>query len=189
MDDITYTFRPAALGTPWQFTLGRDEISYHVGRKSGRVLLRDVRRVRMSFRPSTTLISRFRTEIWAPGAPKLDLQSMSWKSMIEQERRDAEYKAFIAELHRRLAGRGAAARYELGVYPAIYWVGVGLFAIVALAIAGLIVRGVQMRFWSGTAFVVLFFAGFLWQAGNYFHRNRPGRYDPLALPEELLPKP
>jgi hypothetical protein len=37
--------------------------------------------------------------------------------------------------------------------------------------------------------LLIFFAVFAYQLGNYFYRNRPGRYASDALPPMLLPRP
>jgi hypothetical protein len=41
---------------------------------------------------------------------------------------------------------------------------------------------------GGAAFIAIFLALFLWQAGAFFRRNRPGIYRPEAPPEALMPK-
>jgi hypothetical protein len=59
----------------------------------------------------------------------------------------------------------------------------------ALALAGLVVRALAEQAWGGAAFVAAFLAFFLWQAGAFFHRNRPSTFDPAAVPPQVLPKP
>jgi hypothetical protein len=49
------------------------------------------------------------------------------------------------------------------------------------------VRSLQTQQWSAAAVVGVFFVVFAVQIGNYFRRNRPGRYRPDAIPPELLP--
>ncbi len=49
----TYSYRPTLMGTGWTFQLAPDGIVWHVGSHSGRVLYSRVRRVRLSFRPTT----------------------------------------------------------------------------------------------------------------------------------------
>jgi hypothetical protein len=184
---LAYSYRPSLLGAPWEFELAGDSLSFRVGNRAGRIALSDIRRVRMSFRPASMQTQRFLTEIWAQGAPKLEICSSSWKSIVEQERLDRPYAVFVAELHRRLAETGAPARYEQGTNPFVYWPGLAVFIAVALVLAALIARGLQDHAWRGTAVVGAFLAFFLWQAGNYFRRNRPGLYRPDALPQVLMP--
>jgi hypothetical protein len=131
---------------------------------------------------------RFMTELWTVGAPKLEILSSSWKSMIEQQRLDRPYTAFVTELHRRIALAAPAARYEQGSNPLLYWPGLIVFAGLALALAVLVVRGLQADTKAGAAFVGCFLLLLLWQGGNFFRRNRPGLYRPEAPPADLLPK-
>jgi hypothetical protein len=187
-DAVAYTFRPSLLGAPWEFKLTGDGIDWVTGRRSGRIALRDVRRLRMSFKPGNMQSQRFVTELWADGAPRLVIASTSWKSMFEQERMDQSYAAFIAELHRRIARAGSPVRFEQGSHPLLYWPGLVAFAGVALASVVLIVRALQDGAMTGAAFIGVFLAFFLWQGGNFVVRNRPGLYRPDALPAQLMPK-
>src|SRR5665647_2573456 len=74
-DGVVYSYRPSLLGAAWQFKLADDGIDWVAGRRSGCIPFRDVRRVRMSFRPANLQSQRFLTEIWAAGAPKLEIVS------------------------------------------------------------------------------------------------------------------
>jgi hypothetical protein len=185
---LAYAYRPSVLGAAYEFRLSEQGLDWNVGRKSGRVAWRSVRRVRMSFRPASMQPHRFVTEIWAEGAPKLEIMSTSWKSMIEQERLDKDYAAFVTELHRRLVQAAAPARYEQGTNPALYWPGLIVFVAVALGLAALIAHALAVHATGGAAFIAVFLALFLWRGGEFFRRNRPGRYQADALPAELMPK-
>ena len=63
-----------------------------------------------------------------------------------------------------------------------------LYAVVALLLAGVFVRTLEMHAIGGAAFIGAFVALFLWQGGNFFRRNRPGTYTPDALPPDLMPR-
>jgi hypothetical protein len=185
---VTYAYRPSLLGASQEFMLGTDGIDWSNGGRSGHVPFRNVRRMRLSYRPTSMQSQRFMTELWAEGAPKLEILSSSWKSMVEQERLDDAYTAFVAELHRRIALVAPPARFEQGSNPFRYWPGLVVFVGVSLGLALLTVRALQVHAVSGAAIVGAFLALFLWQGGNYFRRNRPGLYRPEAIPVELMPK-
>jgi hypothetical protein len=70
----------------------------------------------------------------------------------------------------------------------LYWPGLALFAGVALAIAALTVRALEIGDYAGVALLSGFFALFVWQSGTFFKRNRPGRYRPDAVPNDLVPQ-
>ncbi len=188
--DLTYSYRPSLLGAPWVFTLTDRGMDWTAGSRSGRVRYRDVRRLRLSFKPASMQTHRFLTEIWAEGAPKLQIVSASWKSMVEQERRDGPYAAFVTGLHARVAREHGPVpvRYDQGTNPFLYWAGLALYIAMALALAAVFVRALQVHALGGAAFIGAFVALFLWQGGNFFRRNRPGTYRPDALPVELMPR-
>jgi hypothetical protein len=187
-DPFAYAYRPSLLGAAWEFRLAGDGIDWAAGRKGGHISFRAVRRLRMSYRPVSMQSLRFMTELRADGAPKLEILSSLWKSLVERERLDGRYTAFVAELHRRIALAAAPARFERGSNPLLYWPGLIAYIGVSLGLALLLVRALQANAKGGAVFIGGFLALFLWQGGNFFRRNRPGRYSPEALPADLLPK-
>jgi hypothetical protein len=188
LDGTAYSYRPSLLGAAWEFRLAGDGIDWAAGSKSGHIAFRDVRRMRLTYRPASMQSHRFMTELWADGAPKLEILSSSWKSLVEQERLDKPYAAFVRELHRRIALASPPARFELGGNRLLYWPGLVSFIGVALGLALLIVRALQADAKGGAAFIGFFLVLFLWQGGNFFRRNRPGLYRPEAVPAALMPK-
>ena len=186
--DPAYAFKPSLMGGACQFTLRPDAMEWQIGRRSGRVGYGRVRAVRLSYRPVTMQTHRFITEIWSADNPKIQIVSVSWRSIMEQQRLDAAYAAFIIELHRRLAAAGAPARFLTGLPFATYWVGVVVFGAVLVATGGLLVRATSFDQWAPMVVVAIFFLVFAYQLGTYFYRNRPGRYRPEEIPADVLPK-
>jgi hypothetical protein len=186
--DPVYSFKPSLMGAACMLRLTPDALSWTIGRHSGRLPYRDIASMRMSFRPVGMQTKRYLTEIRAPGTPKIMIASASWKSMVEQERRDKPYADFIAELHRRVAASGAKPRCTSGIAPFLYWPGVLVFIVVLLGLASLIVRALQVASYPGALFVAAFFGLFAWQLGHFFKLNKPARYEPDAPPAHLLPR-
>ena len=186
--DPTYAFKPSLIGATCQFTLKPDAMDWQIGRRSGHLRYDRVRAVRLSYRPVTMQSHRFITEIWSADNPKIQIVSVSWRSIMEQERLDNAYAAFVTELHRRVAGAGAKVKFSTGLPIVTYWVGVIMFTGVILATGGLFVRAMSSVQWAATAVVGIFFLVFAYQLGNYFYRNRPGRYHGDAIPNGVLPK-
>jgi hypothetical protein len=186
--EFTYAYKPSLMGAPFEFRLAPDAFEWHRGSHAGRAPYGRIRRIRLSFRPMTMQNYRFLTEVWPEDAPKLQIASTSWKSLVEHQRLDAEYGAFVAELSRRVGAAGGKTSFETGSPALLYWPGVVIFVGAAFALAALAVRALQVEAYSGAAFIAAFFALFLYQAGSFFRRNRPGTYDPAAVPPLLLPK-
>jgi hypothetical protein len=186
--DPVYAFKASLIGAMCQFALRSDELEWQIGRRSGRIRYDRVRAVRLSYRPVTMQTHRFITEIWSADNPKIQIISVSWRSIMEQERLDQAYSDFVTELHRRIAATGVAARFSTGLPAVTYWVGVVIFGAVLIATGGLVIRSLSIVQWAATAVVAIFFLVFAYQLGTYFYRNRPGRYRPEAIPPDVLPK-
>lgn len=187
-DEPVYVFKPAMFSAVRELRLGADAIAWRIGFASGVLRYADIRRVRVSFRPASLLNYRFLTEIWPMKGPKLEIASATWKSMVEQERLDGPYRDFVYALHRKLAQAGSRASFENGSPPFLYWPGLAVFGAASFALATLAMRALQTGATGAAAMVGAFLALFLWQAGTFFRRNRPGRYRADAVPEAVLPR-
>jgi hypothetical protein len=185
----TYAFKPSLMGALCRLTLQPDALGWELGRRSGRIRYESIKAVRLSYRPVTMQSHRFITEVWSPDSPKIQIVSSSWRSIMEQERLDRAYSAFIAELHRRLAAAGTTTQFSTGLPVATYGVGIVLFAAVLGAVAIMAARTALAAEWTAAAVVGAFFLVFVYQLGTYFWRNRPGRYRPDAIPAGVLPTP
>ena len=186
--EFRYAYKSSLMGAPLEFHLAPDALEWRKGGYAGRAPYGSVRRVRLSFRPITMQNHRFLAEVWPENGPKLQIASSSWKSLVEHQRLDAEYRAFVSELSRRVGVAGGNTSFDTGSPAFLYWPGVIVFIGAALAIAALAVRALSEQAWGGAAFIAAFFALFLYQAGNFFRRNRPGTFRPNAVPSLLLPK-
>jgi hypothetical protein len=184
--DPHYAYKPSLMGAASQFWLRPSGLEWQIRSASGLVPYGRIERVRMSFRPMTAQSYRFLTEVRARGA-RMTIVSSSWKSMFEQERQSDTYRAFVTELHRRIAAADGTTQFVAGYAAPLYWTGLAIFTATLIGFALLILRAVVIQDWAGAGFVAAFLALFLWQIGGYFRRNKPGVYRPDALPPLLLP--
>lgn len=186
--DLLYAYKSSLMGAALEFRLADDALEWRKGGIGGRTPYGAVRRIRLSFRPMTMQNYRFVAEVWPDNGPKLQIASTSWKSLVEHQRLDADYRAFVSELSRRIGAAGGKTAFDTGSPAFLYWPGAAVLIGAALALAGLALRALQQQAWGGAAFIAAFFVLFIYQAGNFFRRNRPGTYRPDAIPPLLLPK-
>jgi hypothetical protein len=182
-----YAYTATPFGPTWHFHLADDAIEWEAGPRRGHLPYADIRRLRLSFRPVSMQSRRFLAEIWPARGPKLKMASSSWRSMVDHEPHEAAYTGFLLELHRRLVAAQAATSFECGSPALRYWPGLVIFAGVALGLAALTARALAEGAWMATAMIGAILSVFLWQAGTFFRRNRPGIYAPQAPPRILLP--
>lgn len=187
-DDLTYSFKPSMMGGMCAFRLAPDGLYWQVGRQSGHMPYRAIRRIRLSFKPVSLATYRFITEIWSDLAPKLTVASTSWRSIVEQERHDALYAAFVRELNRRIARAGGAPTFHTGSPPLLYWPGVVILVLLAAMLPFMLMSAFASGAMGGVAIVGGVMLVFFYQLGIFFWRNRPGVYRPDAVPSAVLPR-
>ena len=130
---------------------------------------------------------RFRADIGNSDGARLAILSTSWQTAALMAPQDHDYRAFITQLHARMAQAGSKATLTGGLAPRVYGAALVLLALVAIAMAGLLVRAIAIGEWAGVLFLVGFAALFAWQVGGFVGRNRPLAYTFDHLPRALLP--
>jgi hypothetical protein len=172
------------MGAPFAFRLTPAELEWSRGRHVGRIRYDRIRRVRLSLSMQS---SRFMTEVWPSDGPKLTIWSTSWRSIVEQQRLDEAYDAFIRRLHARIAAAGGATSFEAGWPALIYWLRLAVFVAMGVILVLLAIRALNMGSWGGAALIaaaLVFATGWF---GRFFRRNRPATYRPDALPDDVMP--
>lgn len=186
-DAMTYRYRPRMMGAEFAFRLEPDALAWDLGRQNGRIAYRDVARLRLGYRPANLASSRFIAEIWSREGTKLEIASITQRSLFDYQNLAAEYRAFVVELARRIAASGGACRCDAGFPPWRWWpalfvaaltLAAALYVALHTLIAGEIVAG---------AIIALFALVFLRQIGSMIVRNRPRIYDPNFVPGDVLP--
>jgi hypothetical protein len=184
---LRYAYKASLMGSAHQLELGDDGLSWRVAGRSGVWPYAGIAAIRLSYRPVSMQSRRFRADIDQSGGGRLAIVSTSWQTAALMAPQDRDYRAFITQLHRRMAESGSKAALSGGLRPGIYAAAVALLALVGIAIAGLFVRAVATGEFAGALFLVGFTALFGWQIGGFIKRNRPRAYSFDHLPEALLP--
>jgi len=184
---VRYAYKASLMGSAHQFELGDDGLSWRVAGKSGVWPYAGIAAIRLSYRPVSMQSRRFRTDIDRSGGGRLAILSTSWQTAALMAPQDRDYRAFITQLHRRMAEAGSNAALSGGLRPGVYAAAVALLVLVGIAIAGLFVRAMATGEFAGALFLIGFTALFGWQIGGFIRRNRSRAYSFDHLPEALLP--
>ena len=185
-DGTRYLFKPSLAGGARQFELTGAGLRWQ-GARARVWPLSDIAAIRLSYRPSSMQSWRFRADVQNRNREIATLYSTTWHSISMMARQDDAYRAFIVELHRRLAAAGAKVFLVAGINPFLYGAGLIAMVLIAISIAGLFVRALWIGEFAGALFLVAFAGWFVWQIGGFMKRNRPRAYTLDALPGDLLP--
>jgi len=182
-----YAYKPSLIGAAHQFELTDDGLSWRVAGRSGVWPYAEISAIRLSYRPVSMQSHRFRADIENANRQRITILSTSWQTVALMAPQDHDYRAFITQLHARMAKAGSNAALIGGIGPKTYAAVIVLLALVAIAIAGLLVRAIGTGEWAGALFLIGFAGLFAWQIGGFVGRNRPRAYSFDHLPEALLP--
>jgi hypothetical protein len=185
--DVRYAYKASLIGAAHRFELTDQGLSWHIAGRSGVWPYAGISSIRLSYRPVSMQSRRFRADIESAGHGWIAILSTTWQTAALMAPQDQDYRAFITQLHARMKGAGSQATLIGGLRPGIHAAAVVLLTLVAMAMAGLLVRAMAIGEWAGALFLVGFAALFIWQTGGFVRRNRPRAYTFDHLPEALLP--
>ena len=137
--------------------------------------------------PTRFVHDRFRCKVRFRDGREADLINQSYAGIAQFENRSAYYVPFVQELVARVAQANPACRFYAGkpwfhyfaslafVFAMLLLLGVVLWLTAAVSLHGLVVVK------------LIIIAAMLPTAYLYVRKNRPRRFDPAAIPDDLLP--
>jgi hypothetical protein len=184
---VRYAFKASLIGAAHQFELTDGGLSWRIAGKSAVWPYAGISAIRLSYRPMSMQSRRFRADIENSDGARIVIFSTSWQTVTLMAPQDQDYRAFITQLHARMAKAGSRAALIGGIGPKSWAAGMVLLTLVAVAVSGLFVRAIATGEFAGAWFLVGFAALFGWQIGGFVRRNKPRTYTFDDLPEALLP--
>ncbi|MFZ0809877.1 MAG: hypothetical protein WAM83_04600 [Bradyrhizobium sp.] len=184
---LRYAYKASLIGSAHQFELTEQGMSWRIAGRTGLWDYADIAAVRLSYRPVSMQSRRFRADIEKAGGGRLAIFSTSWQTAALMAPQDQDYRAFIIGLHARMAKAGSRAHLAGGLHPRLYAAAIVVVTLLAVAMAGLLLRSIVSGAWAGALFLVGFAALFAWQVGGFITRNRPRTYTFDDVPKALLP--
>ena len=182
-----YAYKASLVSSAQQFELTDEGLSWKIGRRSGVWPYGEISSIRLSYRPMSLQSRRFRADIAKAGGGRIAILSTSWQTVSLMTPQDQGYRAFIAELHRRMQAAGSTASLTGGIGMVSYATAVAMLVLLAIAMIGLLVRALATSEFTGALFLIGISIWFAWTIGGFIQRNRPRNYSFDALPERLLP--
>ncbi|MGZ5871545.1 MAG: hypothetical protein ACXWKP_05470 [Bradyrhizobium sp.] len=182
-----YAYKASLVGAAHQFELTEHGLSWRIAGRSGVWPYAAIAAVRLSYRPVSMQSRRFRADIANADGGRIAILSTSWQTAALMASQDHDYRAFMTQLHARMAKAGSQALLVGGLGPRVYAAAIVCVTLVAVAMAGLLARSITTGEWAGALFLIGFAALFAWQVGGFVTRNRPLVYTFDDLPKALLP--
>jgi hypothetical protein len=183
----SYSHAPRPVGGPITFTLKDDRLIVDSGRKVQEVALGAVDQVRMTYEPRSLMQKAFQTRVRMRDGKTFTFSSVNWKSLMEAERLDKDYRAFVRTLFDAIARANPQARFVAG-RPRWMWIGTAILAAASLfAMAVFTWRAMQAGATTAALMGLAFALVGIWQLEPMVRLNKPRRFTPDEPPPELMP--
>jgi hypothetical protein len=183
----SYAYKASLIGSAHRFELTDEGLSWHIAGRSGVWRYDEIGAVRLSFRPVSMQQHRFRADVSRTNGGRIAILSTSWQTAALMAPQDSGFRGFLVELHARMAKAGSRAELTAGLGRKTYAAVLAFMAMLAVAMAGLLIRALMIGEFAGVLFILGFAALFAWQVGGFVRRNQPRSYSFDRLPRSLLP--
>ncbi|MCP3477208.1 hypothetical protein NLM33_44420 [Bradyrhizobium sp. CCGUVB1N3] len=183
----SYAYKASLIGSAHRFGLTDEGLSWQIAGRAGLWRYSEISAIRLSYRPVSMQQHRFRADLRHADGGRIAILSTTWQTAALMAAQDHGFRDFIVALHARMAKAGSRAKLTAGLGRAAYSAALALLAMLAVAMAGLLIRAVATGEFIGALFIVGFAALFTWQIGGFIRRNQPRSYSFDRLPEALLP--
>ncbi|WP_440588141.1 hypothetical protein [Bradyrhizobium genomosp. I (2014)] len=183
----SYAYRASLIGSARRFELTEQGLSWQIGGRSGLWHYDEISAIRLSFRPVSMQQHRFRADVSRTGGGRIAILSTSWQTAALMAPQDNGFRDFIVELHARMARAGSRAELTAGLGRRTYAAVLAFLVVLAVAMAGLLIRALLTGEFAGVLFILGFAALFAWQVGGFVRRNQPRSYSFDQLPRSMLP--
>lgn len=185
---ILYSHRPKPFAAELELELTAFELIATRGRSVQRFPLTAIEKVTLAFSPRNTAHNAFACTVRATDGKSVKFDSLSWKSLIETEKQNADYTRFVSVLCERAEAGSPNAVLHAGVAPFKH---MGMLIMGVAMLVGLLGSAIY-AFQTGSMVVsgvALFMLAYLgWWMRDYLTRNRPTRFRAAEIPASVLPK-
>jgi len=185
---ISYSTRKNAFTGTQTFALDQTGLDIIEDKRSPqRILLADIICVRLEFHPTRFETERYRCEIRTRQNKQWEFFNRSYEGVASFRDTSTEYAQFVRELHAALPRVNPGCQFVAGCTGARYWINVAAMVFTALVLMALLAFLVMVGMHWIALLKMLLIAAFTPVAIQWLRRNRPRRYQPTAIPEEVLP--
>jgi hypothetical protein len=184
---IRYVYKASLIGAAHRFELTEAGLAWRLAGRSGVWPYADIAAIRLSYRPVSMQAHRFRADIRHIDGGRIAIVSTNWQTAASMAPQDDSYRAFVKDLHARMQAAGSRPTLTGGLPRRTYAAALSLVVLLAVAMAGLLIRAIATGQFAGALFLIGFSALFGWQVGGFLRRNRPLAYAFDNIPSSLLP--
>ena len=184
---LRYAQRQKPFSGALELILDANGLTASKGRSTLTIPFAEIEKIVLTFTPRNTSFRTFTCKVHATNRRKLRFDSLSWKSLIETDKLDPEFRQFVAALAERSAASNPKLQLHAGFSPLRH----KLMLFLGVILGGGLIACTVYAAIKGAAMVGLLSFGvtgyLIWWLREVLTRNRPRDFTPDSLPDGVLP--
>jgi hypothetical protein len=186
---LVYEHRAKPYAQEARFEMKPDVLAVTQGSRSGDFAYSDIELIRLLYKPRNTTNEGYQTKLYRKDRRTVGLTNLTWKSLVDLDRKDQDYAVFVRALIGRIAAANPGVVLEAGMPRWLHTVTALAGGIAMLALIFVGVQALRQGGWPMALMTVAIGAYFAWWTARYLGRNRPRRFRPEAIPDDVMPPP
>lgn len=183
---IEYTVRRNALEAQRTWRLDDSALSWSAEDGADSIPLADITAIRLSWDASRANHKRYGCHVSRGKWPKETIISTHYAGIYDFPDQRDSYVPFVSELVKRTASVNAACHFQAGSSVAGY-LGNTLFMVAAFILMAAVILSIGVVFTGIIIAKFLVIAALAPLAFVWIWKNRPRRFDPARIPDDVLP--
>jgi hypothetical protein len=184
---VTYGHRARPYSHEAVFELRDDRIAIEQGSRKGDFLFGEIVMIRLMYKPKNTTNEGYQTKIYRRDRKTAAFTNLSWKSLVDVDRQDADYSSFLRKMILATSAVNPSVVLVAGL-PRWKHMLVSLFGAASVAALALVtVQALMQGSWPMALLTAGLAGYFVWWAMRYVSRNRPRHFKPDNIPADVMP--
>ncbi|HCD31187.1 MAG TPA: hypothetical protein DER01_02205 [Phycisphaerales bacterium] len=187
-NDPQYTYRQSILTKPWTFGLKNNALTWEEEGKPLRMIpFTQITKVQPKFDPTRVQLNRHILHVHTTQNGIIKIASMTYQGINDFKDQASSYRTFIKAFHEQLSAANPKMQFSKGITQLGYLASIGVLIFLIVLLVG----AVGFILMGAVNFIILIKLGlllyFIPSLVGYIRKNKPGTYDPLNLPADILP--
>ena len=184
----TYSHRAKPYAQEAQFRLMPQHLAIEQGRRSGDFAYQDIVMIRLMYKPRNTTNEGYQAKIYRRDKRTAALTNLSWKSLVDMDRQDGEYRAFMLALIAKVYFTNPNVALEAGMPRWLHSITAIAGIVAVLAMIVVTAQALRNGVYAAAVITSILALYFGWWSIRYLSRNRPRSFTANDIPQDVLPK-
>jgi hypothetical protein len=184
---VVYAHRARPYSHEAVFELRDDRVAIEQGSRKGDFFFSQIAMIRLMYKPKNTTNEGYQTKIYRRDRKTAAFTNLSWKSLVDVERQDDDYSAFVRRLIADATAENPSIVLAAGLPRWLHGIVMAVAIASVAALLALTIEAMRQGSWPVSLLTTTLAGYFIWWAYRYVGRNLPRSFKAGAIPADVMP--